>query len=188
MCWGKVCLIGPFFFISFGGHALGPTILLCVLPTCLWQYVKIILCREICIMHWKKQTKIQAKKILNLKLFSINVLFVKTLGHNTTLSILAALRCACLLPQLVLRSGFTVQVSVRHCFVVSSSYPTGRASVGFQKCPWNSCNREENNTRPLVKEASVKWWIHYFERHTHHVMTRLTDIVWAIRTNNIWKV
>ena len=35
----------------------------------------------------------------------------------------------------------------------------------------NSCNKRENNNRPIVKDASVKRWKNYFEQHNSHKMT-----------------
>lgn len=56
------------------------------------------------------------------------------------------------------------------------------------ECAGNSCNRKENNNGRIVKEASVKHWIHSFERHNSHKISRFTVIIWAIQSNNLWKV
>lgn len=65
---------------------------------------------------------------------------------------ISALRCACLLPQLVLRPGFTVQGSVQHCFVVSSTQPhipLGELQWGFRNVRETVLREKKTTPDPL---------------------------------------
>lgn len=68
---------------------------------------------------------------------------------------------------------------------ICNLYP--RSHVVHQECTGNSSNKWENNNWPVVKEVSVKLWIHYCECHNPRNMTRFTVILWAIRSNSSWK-